>query len=466
MSTHRIRRGWPALVAGAVVAGGLAIASGSPTVAVAATATTPPPVAPTPVPEVADGRLLVGLADGVTAADGRAIARRRGREWSRGRRRADTRGRPARRRARSGAHRRATTGPAGALRRAELPGVGRPIHPERPVFPVALLAARRDRPGGIRAESAWNTTLGSRDVVVGVLDSGIDTTPSRPRRQPLDQPDRHRSAAVTGPTASTRFANTCAPEDDNGHGTHVAGIIGAVGNNGIGVTGVAPRASLMALKMLDHNGDGSIAGAIQAIDWAIGAKQAGVDLRVLSASWGGGVNSEALRGRHRSGRRRRDAVRDRGRQRRPGTSTRPAGVPVRATRSPNVVCVAATGQPNDALAEFSDFGADQRRPRRAREGASSRRCRRGLSGCAGLYCAFDGTSMATPMVSGTAVLAIAERSEPVGGGAADPDSPGGRRRSRAGRQGRDRRSPQRVQGRSRMRWGRGRPSDDRPCRGR
>ena len=88
--------------------------------------------------------------------------------------------------------------------------------------------------------------------------------------------------------------DTCAPEDDNGHGTHVAGIIGAVGNNGVGVTGVAPRASLMALKMLDQNGDGSIVGAVQAIDWAIGSRQAGVDIRILSASWGGNVNSQAL----------------------------------------------------------------------------------------------------------------------------------------------------------------------------
>src|SRR5262249_39085045 len=89
--------------------------------------------------------------------------------------------------------------------------------------------------------------------------------------------------------------HNCSPGDDNGHGTHVAGILGAVGNNHVGITGVAPRVSIMPLKMLDANGDGSVADAIEAIDWALAAKQAGVNLRVLSASWGGAGDSNALR---------------------------------------------------------------------------------------------------------------------------------------------------------------------------
>ena len=56
--------------------------------------------------------------------------------------------------------------------------------------------------------------------------------------------------------------------DDNGHGTHVAGTIGAVGNNGIGVTGVDCSVSIMPLKFLDANGTGYLSDAIEAINYA------------------------------------------------------------------------------------------------------------------------------------------------------------------------------------------------------
>ena len=149
------------------------------------------------------------------------------------------------------------------------------------------------------------------------------------------------------------FDETCRPEDDNGHGTHVAGIVGAVGNNGIGVTGVAPRVSLMALKMLDRNGDGSIVGAVEAIDWAISAKRAGVDIRVLSASWGGTVNSQALRAAiGRAGAAGMIFVTAAGNDK--ANIEQNPEYPC-AYNLANVICVAASA-PNDGLADFSDFG--------------------------------------------------------------------------------------------------------------
>src|SRR5262249_41210235 len=92
---------------------------------------------------------------------------------------------------------------------------------------------------------------------------------------------------------------TCDPHDDLNHGTHVAGTIGATGNNGSGVTGVSWKASLMALKFLDAHGDGTIADAITAIEFAIQAKKAfapasAANVRVLSNSWAGGGFSQAL----------------------------------------------------------------------------------------------------------------------------------------------------------------------------
>src|SRR5204863_2744279 len=78
------------------------------------------------------------------------------------------------------------------------------------------------------------------------------------------------------------------------HGTHVSGTIGAVGNNGIGLIGVSPNVRIMGLKFLNSGGSGATSGAVAAIDWAIKAKQAGVNVRVLSNSWGGGGFSQAL----------------------------------------------------------------------------------------------------------------------------------------------------------------------------
>ena len=84
-------------------------------------------------------------------------------------------------------------------------------------------------------------------------------------------------------------SNNNNPMDDNGHGTHVAGTIGAVGNNGIGIAGVAWGIKMMALKFLDSTGSGDLSDAVSAIDYARvkGAK-------VINASWGGGNFTTAL----------------------------------------------------------------------------------------------------------------------------------------------------------------------------
>ncbi|MEJ7711859.1 MAG: S8 family serine peptidase [Pyrinomonadaceae bacterium] len=84
--------------------------------------------------------------------------------------------------------------------------------------------------------------------------------------------------------------------DDNNHGTHVAGTIGAVGDNGQGVAGVNWKASLMGLKFQRADGLGTVADAINAIEFAVRVKKAfaatnGADVRVLNNSWGGEVRS-------------------------------------------------------------------------------------------------------------------------------------------------------------------------------
>jgi subtilisin family serine protease len=402
MSTQRFRRGWTALVAGLLIAGGLATASGIPAGAepIAVPVVNGPARAVAPQ-EIADGRLVVGLAAGVSAATGEAIAHDAG-----------VTGVEA-----VGDQTLVVDPPEGNLEAARVDGLRHDSRvayvepnyqisasgftPNDPYFP-SLASLRDGQPGGIHAESAWGTTLGAREVVVGMLDSGIDT----------NHPDLVGNLWTNrtgigfcgyGTHGFNTFDETCRPEDDNGHGTHVAGIVGAVGNNGIGVTGVAPRVSLLALKMLDHNGDGSIVGAVEAIDWAISAKQAGVDIRVLSASWGGTVDSQALRAAIvRAGAAGMIFVTAAGND---GWNLEQHPEYPCAYTLANVICVAASA-PDDSLAQFSDFGPTS--VDLAAPGVSIvSTVPPGILGCAGLYCAFDGTSMATPMVSGTAVLALA-----------------------------------------------------------
>ena len=105
----------------------------------------------------------------------------------------------------------------------------------------------------IGAPLAWGTNTGA-GVKVGVIDTGVSTT----------HPDL--AANVAGCVSFISGIPAC--EDDNGHGSHVSGIIAAV-NNSIGVVGVAPDAKIYALKTLDKNGSGYLSDIISAIDWSV-----------------------------------------------------------------------------------------------------------------------------------------------------------------------------------------------------
>jgi subtilisin family serine protease len=88
--------------------------------------------------------------------------------------------------------------------------------------------------------------------------------------------------------------NSGDPMDDNGHGTHCAGIIGAEADNETGIAGVNWQVEIMPLKFMSAGGFGTTKDAIECINYVINRKHAGVNVRVISASWGSTAKSKAL----------------------------------------------------------------------------------------------------------------------------------------------------------------------------
>jgi Subtilase family/Fervidolysin N-terminal prodomain/Divergent InlB B-repeat domain len=125
----------------------------------------------------------------------------------------------------------------------------------------------------IGAPAAWSRSTGSSTVTVAILDTGVD----------LDHPD-----LVANLVPGWNFvADNAIPEDDIGHGTHVAGIIGAVGNNATGVSGVNWSVKLMPLKICDEHGLCYLSNEIAALEYAVahGARVANASFGALNNSW-------------------------------------------------------------------------------------------------------------------------------------------------------------------------------------
>lgn len=138
----------------------------------------------------------------------------------------------------------------------------------------------------IEASSAWQTTTGAASVIIAVVDSGIDFTHPDLR----DNQWINSKPVNDDPHGWDFITDSGEIVDEQGHGTAVAGIIAASGNNQVGVTGVMWHASLMSLRVLDSAGTGDVAAAIEAIDYAVGH-----GAQVINLSWGTTGESFALK---------------------------------------------------------------------------------------------------------------------------------------------------------------------------
>ena len=258
----------------------------------------------------------------------------------------------------------------------------------------------------IHVTNAWDITTGSKSVVVGIIDTGVDYT------HPDIAPNYWTNPGETGLDTNGvskqtngidddgngyiddfrgwDFANNDNdPMDDHDHGTHCAGVIGARGNDGVGVTGVNWEVSLVGLKFITASGSGTLENAVKAIEYSTS-----LGLTLTSNSWGGGGFSQTML----------DAI--------------------KSAAAHNVLFVAAAGNASSNNDAVPSYPASYDVPNMLAVAASDNKDQMASFSCYGLtsvhvaapgvdivssvkdskYSKMSGTSMATPHVAGLAAL--------------------------------------------------------------
>jgi len=257
----------------------------------------------------------------------------------------------------------------------------------------------------INSAAAWDISRGSGSITVAVIDTGIDynhpdlagnmwKNPNEISNNGIDDDGNGLVDDVYGWNFVSNNNKPLADDASTYHGTHVAGTIGAVGNNGIGVSGHAQVVKLMALKFLGSGGSGYTSDAIKAVNYAVSKH-----VKVISNSWGSSSYSQSLS----------DAI----------DGARAAGILFVAAAGnsgsnndtknfypanypqDNIISVASSTS-SDALSSFSSYGANT--VDIAAPGSSIYSTKNGSS-----YQYLSGTSMATPLVSGVLATMFALR---------------------------------------------------------
>ena len=283
--------------------------------------------------------------------------------------------------------------------------------PNDPFFTSGQLWA----PGKIKATDVWTGfTTGDSSVVIADIDTGVEYThpdlasnmwrnPSEIAGNGVDDDGNGYVDDVFGIDVTDANEVPGGPEnpmDDHGHGTHVAGTIAGVGNNGAGVAGITWNSKILACKFLDSAGEGSDAGAIGCFDYILALKRRGVNIRVSNNSWNGytdgpsSVLQWAIDQAGSAGILNVFAAGNDGTNLDTAKIYCPASIP-----SPSIIAVAASDR-DDNRPTFSNFGAT--RVDLAAPGVDI-----ASTFLNGTYAESSGTSMAAAHVAGGAALLLA-----------------------------------------------------------
>ncbi len=257
----------------------------------------------------------------------------------------------------------------------------------------------------IQSEKAWDLSTGSKTIKIGVIDSGIDSTHPDLRNNLWMNPgedyvngvpgyngiDDDQDGYVDNYFGINTVDGTGDTKDDYGHGSHVAGIIGAVGNNGIGVAGVNLSVTMVALKIINDEGYGFITDELEAIDYA-----RKIQVQIANMSYGGYDYSEIEKSAI-------SAAKDilfiasagNERNNNDGKPSYPASYSLS-----NMISVAATDS-YDNFATFSNFGIKS-----VHLAAPGVQIYSTVPNDA--YAYYSGTSMSAPVVTGVAGLILAK----------------------------------------------------------
>jgi subtilisin family serine protease len=288
--------------------------------------------------------------------------------------------------------------------------------PNDPMYPNMWNLNNTGQGGGtvdadVDAPEAWDKVTGSKTVAVGDIDTGIDYTHDDLKAEAKPNPaecngvpgvDDDHNGYIDDCHGIDTINGDSDPMDDNGHGTHTAGTIGAVGNNSLGVVGINWNITIVACKSHDSSGNGTSASIIGCYQYMEAEKAVGVNVIATNNSYGGcpeacGYDQATYNAIKHNMKKGILFVASAGND----NSNNDTTPKYPATYFlPNVVSVAATDR-NDARASFSNYGL--RTVMLGAPGVSVLSTYKGNT-----YASLSGTSMSGPHVAGTAGLLKAE----------------------------------------------------------